>query len=569
MSDLRSEKKTIYSLFSNNNADFLIPDYQRNYSWGIEQCEKLWSDLVAFALPNGNSDNFDNSEEYFLGTILTFKNASKENEVIDGQQRLITFLLLLRAFYESFGTQKNKFRDRIEECIWKLDDNYDPDKSTIKIKSEVSSDDDLEEFKKIVETGMATGNNKSKYAENYRFFQNQIVEFKQSHTQDFLIFIKRIMDNVILLPIEASTQDVALRIFTTLNDRGMPLSDSDIFKAQFYKFYRDKGKQAREKFSRRWKELEENCNEIFSPLNGLDHLFTCYMYWLLAEKSSRTSTLIGLRKFYEQDNYKYLRQEANFEDLVELAQFWEKIYRRDDYFSERIHRQFYILRYSPYIVWYYIVSVYFFKYRANWNEEQFYKFLQKVIAFTWAHAIDKPGIGSIRLPLMNEMVNIFEGKTDHFSAYKFSATSLKTKLNETNFSNQKMITRSFLAWHVFDNEKQTLPSLDTKLEIEHIYARKRNEFEPLNDAENLEKIGNKILLEKRINIRAADYRFVDKKKFYLGYQRNDKKVEGKNILELRQLAENNADFVENDIVERNEKILSDFMYYLKQNDLLK
>ena len=53
------------------------------------------------------------------------------------------------------------------------------------------------------------------------------------------------MQNCILLPIEAESQDTALRIFSTLNDRGKPLSDADIFKAQFYKYYSDKGEKER------------------------------------------------------------------------------------------------------------------------------------------------------------------------------------------------------------------------------------------------------------------------------------------------------------------------------------
>ena len=69
--------------------------------------------------------------------------------------------------------------------------------------------------------------------------------------------------------------------------------------------------------------------------------------------------------------------------------------------------------------------------------------------------------------------------------------------------------------------------LETVLEIEHIYARNRQDKEQsLTDIRNLEALGNKALLEKRINIRAADYRFLDKKKYYLGFtnSRNQKKM---------------------------------------------
>lgn len=69
-----------------------------------------------------------------------------------------------------------------------------------------------------------------------------------------------------MLPIEAESQDTALRIFSTLNDRGKPLSDTDIFKAQFYKFYSEKNKK--EEFIKCWKLLENICNKIFQSKSG-------------------------------------------------------------------------------------------------------------------------------------------------------------------------------------------------------------------------------------------------------------------------------------------------------------
>lgn len=81
------------------------------------------------------------------------------------------------------------------------------------------------------------------------------------------------MNNCILLPSEAESQDTALRIFSTLNDRGKPLSDTDIFKAQFYKHYKDLGQK--DLFMGRWKELESLSDEIFFAASGssMDDLF--------------------------------------------------------------------------------------------------------------------------------------------------------------------------------------------------------------------------------------------------------------------------------------------------------
>ena len=101
MSKLNVDQKTIYELFSGKHADFLIPDYQRPYAWDEEQCQTLWDDIFTFAFPENNVDQFDDKkDEYFLGSVVTYKNDRDQSEVIDGQQRLTTLLLLLRAFFE-------------------------------------------------------------------------------------------------------------------------------------------------------------------------------------------------------------------------------------------------------------------------------------------------------------------------------------------------------------------------------------------------------------------------------------------------------------------------------------
>ena len=55
--------------------------------------------IFTFAIPDEGRTKFDRNSEYFLGPIVTFKNENSQLEVIDGQQRLTTLMLLLRAFY--------------------------------------------------------------------------------------------------------------------------------------------------------------------------------------------------------------------------------------------------------------------------------------------------------------------------------------------------------------------------------------------------------------------------------------------------------------------------------------
>lgn len=370
-------------------------------------------------------------------------------------------------------------------------------------------------------------------------------------------------------------QNTALRIFTTLNDRGMPLSDADIFKAQFYKFFKSQGKVEKEKFVARWKELERLCNQNFRPRTGtpMDDLFMRYMYYLLARSGTKSDTFKGLRPYYEKDNYAVLQSNKTFEDLVELANFWDDVNKRnDERFSERVLKRLYVLKYSPNNIWAYVVSLYFMGNRDENNlldDERFYIFLNKITAMLLMHAIVNPGVQSIRRPFFLEFANILNDNELKFKQFIQNKNVVLEKMRDIKFSNTKGITRAILAWWTFNDDAQELPPLDTKLEIEHIYAVKRHEFSPLADELHLELLGNKALLEKRINIRAADYRFADKSKYYLGYTKGKQKISGTMIRELRTLAKTQTDFTEEDILIRNEIIFDAFVEFLAQNNLLR
>ena len=575
MSDLNISRKNINEIFSNHKTKFLIPDYQRNYSWTLEHCETLWEDFKAFAFPDGDTESFDEDrDEYFLGTILTFSNEYDQLEVIDGQQRLITLLLLLRAFYESFGESETGPRNELSKCIWRTK-GYKPDLSSCKIIYEVVDDEKSEIFKSIIAKGSVAKDDKSRYAENYRFFQKKISDLKLNSADKFSIFPKRILDNCNLLLIVANSQNTALRIFTTLNDRGMPLSDSDIFKAQFYKFYKSKGKVEKENFVTRWKELEQLCNKNFHPRKGtpLDDLFMRYMYYAKTKQAVKANkkisdTFSDMRDFYSESNYEIFQNEETFEDLITLTNFWEDVANRNEKFSSRVLKKLYILNYSPYSVWSYVVSLYFMSNREL-DEKRFCNFLDRVTAMILMNAVLDLGKSNIRRPFVMEFKDIFNDEPLEFDIqFKPQRDILKRRLFEMSFGNSKPITRAMLAWWTFRDDAQELPPIDTRLELEHIYAVKRHEFSPLSDKRSLELLGNKALLEKRINIRAADYRFEDKKKYYLGYSKNGRWTPGTIIDELRELAETKENFLEEDILERNEKILSAFVQYLAQNNLL-
>lgn len=579
MSKLNIDQQTIKELFANKRSDFLIPDYQRPYAWGEDECQTLWDDIFVFAFPENDCSKFNSDEdEYFLGPIVTFKNEQNKLEIIDGQQRLTTLMLLLRAFFSKFGNMKDanaiSTSDDIAKCIWKTDEFGNPDKNKLKINSEVSTDDDKKEFLNILKTGEMFDEQKSKYAKTYKFFKGKIDEFLSEYPSYFAYLPTRILNNCILLPIEAESQDTALRIFSTLNDRGKPLSDTDIFKAQFYKYYSDKGEK--DMFIGRWKELEQICDKIFVSLSGspMDELFTRYMYYERARMGIKLTTTEALRKFYEKNEYEILKRDNTLDNLENLAKFWNYVERQDDnVFSEQVLKKLSVLRYAPNGMWTYLVSVYFLQNKDANNQledKSFFDFLDKITAFIWAYAVMRPGVNALRIPVYPAMIDIVKGAEVEFSNYKFDKDLIRATFENYVFTNGRPITKSMLAWWAYHDVNQTLISHGTTLEIEHIYPKKRQENEcGLSEKGNLESLGNKALLEKGINIRASDYRFADKKKYYIGYTKSKGIAkDGTKISELQTIAKDYTDYTEQNVIDRKNKILDEFIKYLEDMGLI-
>lgn len=580
MSKLNIDQKTIKSLFEDRKVNFLIPDYQRPYAWDELECNVLWDDIYEFAFPDNDYSKFDTeNNEYFLGPIVTFINESDKKEIIDGQQRVTTLMLLLRAFYEKFkymeDTDTKSTREIIEKCIWQTDEFGNANKEVLKIDSEVATDEDKNDFIEILKNGEINKNSKSKYAKNYRLFQDKINEFINRSPSVFKYLPARILNNCILLPIEAESQDTALRIFSTLNDRGKPLADADIFKAQFYKYYVKLNKK--QYFIGEWKKLEEKCTKLFERNyeNPMDEIFTRYMYYERAKQKIKSTTTESLRKFYEKDSYKILKDEQTLKNIIDLTVFWEQVDNQDkEVFSEIVLKKLYVIKNSPNRMWTFILSVYFLHNKDSDNKldnNKLYEFIERLIAFTFTYAIVNPGVNALRTPVYPEMISIIESNPLNFKDYKFDESFVRNSINNFKFYNMRPVTKSMLTWWTFECKEQILLSQETEFQIEHIYAKKRMEIEnSLKNKENLELLGNKSLLERQINIRAADYKFEDKKRYYEGYiTATGQQKKGTEIIDLLELIKKEDNiFDERSILSRNNEIIEKYIEYLRKIKLL-
>lgn len=218
------------------------------------------------------------------------------------------------------------------------------------------------------------------------------------------------------------------------------------------------------------------------------------------------------------------------------------------------------------------MSVYFMHNRDDKNqldEEPFYRFLQRIIGFIWAYAVMRPGVNALRTPVYPAMIEIVNDKEVTFESSRFERESLRTQLHAYQFTNGRPITKSMLMWWMFETPGQELLDNNLKLDIEHIYAKKRATFEGLSDIALLESLGNKAFLERRINVRVSDYQFAAKRALYRGIAGGQRRREATKNQELIELARNATDFTGTDIKNRENDIIESFLRFLQANQLLK
>ncbi|MBT4152466.1 MAG: DUF1524 domain-containing protein, partial [Thiotrichales bacterium] len=351
-----------------------------------------------------------------------------------------------------------------------------------------------------------------------------------------------------------------------------PLADADIFKAQFYKYYSDKDKK--DDFISEWKTLEEITSSVFYLNAGspMDEIFARYMYFLRAKEGNKSTTTEALRKFYERNKYQYLHKPETIPNIKLLALFWKSISNQDNQrFTNSILKKLFVLTYAPNGMWQNIVSVYFLHNKlpdGALEETEFSFFLDRITAFIYAYAITNPGVNALRTPIYDEMINIVNGVKVTFEKYKFNESQARSFFDNYKFTNQRNITRSVITWYAHTFSEQNLLDFNEIFHLEHIYSKKRQEMEEgLENTTAIESLGNKILLEGSINIRASDYRFEDKKNIYSGEQRRGENKEPSKILEIAELISFD-EFEEKQIVDRNKKILDKFFAFLQREHLI-
>ena len=512
-------KQTIEQFLLNaRRKPFVIPEYQRPYSWTNEQIDTLFRDIWEFTSNDGGTEN---DGTYFLGSIVSYENEDGEQEIIDGQQRITSLFLLLRAIYTKLTVTDEKspeainFISKIEPLIWRTNKlTGKVDYASILLTSKVISDSENEILKNILETGIIKDKAQDRYSLNYKQLLALLEEKSKENALMIYQFIYALLNQVIILPITADTQDTALTIFSTLNDRGLPLSDADIFKAKIYNNLSEKNK---EEFIEEWKELEEESSKISE---SIQQLFYYYMFYLRALEEDRKTTTPGLRKYYSNNKFEKLLKVDIMENLKKILTLWEVIANRvaleDEKWSQNIEilKVLDILSSYPNEFWKYPVVIYYLMYKdIEYFEERFLIFLRKLYVELLKKYVESPTLNAVKSNILKLNVEIVNSSKPVFDFKSLDEEEMREKIKTPHSKAIRMILKT-LAYEIQD---ELLPE---KWEIEHILPVKWENSYDLREneevaREKIEHLGNKTPFEKKLNIIATNNYFAKKKDYYV------------------------------------------------------
>ena len=319
MISLTAEQKTIEGIFCTTTEQYVIPAYQRPYSWSFDQFYELYRDLIGA---------YNENESYFLGNIIMARSKSYDidgqNRVIDGQQRIITIWTLIKML-SIYLPDINSLQSSLYVIPWAGNEKQP------KIHSEIWDNKDDEAIKRVLEY------DKEKLESRYlEVVNNGVIDEKNCETkeelallylyQQFVVnqkedfnlgsFAQFLMKRVTMLPIVQSAdeqkdaENKALTIFETINNRGMDLEDADIFKARLY--YSAYEEEQRKEFITMWVDFKTECNSIGL---SVDDVFRYYSH-VIRGRERITANEKRLRDFFSNESFSPLKTHT-YKDVME------------------------------------------------------------------------------------------------------------------------------------------------------------------------------------------------------------------------------------------------------------
>ncbi|GAA9682314.1 DUF262 domain-containing protein [Helicobacter pylori] len=494
---------------------YQIPIYQRPYQWTEENCEKLLDDLFF------NYED-DRESDYFCGSLVLIAisedSKAKTYDVVDGQQRLSTFILLakvLATLYSERLTEESK--DYLQESLISKYGKKDRlNFNAIGFNSKKDFQYALTSF-----NDAPVSNNKNNYLKNAVCLKNYL---EKKEIEDINDFIEWLYFKVVFITITCPDADKALRIFSVLNARGLALNATDIFKGELLKYVKE---HEQEEFVSRWNALSQKCSD--NDLE-IETLFSWYLTYLdtVTSKEKMEKRLVTWFKNLNKTPLGYLEGVEDFYnaycEMLEMQDRYAHLlsYKDDDYLCVILCTSI-LHRYSDQEI------------------EALKELLVKFYYQDWVAGQTKSTRGQTCCNIINALKE--KKSVEHI------ASIVKQYLNEKNITqdfkrnlqDRSLYTKFYFAgktpkknswlkpililmeYSMSDDPKPKRIQMDKNLHVEHILPQKPTlSSQWMKDFSEEERecythsLANLTLLGGKKNSQASNLDFKDKKKIYMG-----------------------------------------------------
>lgn len=285
---------TLLKFFEQTQTNqFVIPIYQRLYSWKKEQCEQLWDDIIKIG---GN----DKMNGHFIGSILYVLDGNTPSSpllIIDGQQRLTTITLLFIALRNRLSDEVK--RKEIESYL--INSNKDGDKKFMLILSE--SDRDTLLF--LIDKNKRKPSEPSlKIVENFKLFE----EWIRKNTDKMETIFKGLEKLMIVWIALKKEKDDPQLIFESMNSKGIELTQTDLIRN--YIVMETEVKKQEDFYNQYWRAMEEDFKQN-------ETLFNQFVRHYLTIK---TREIPNINKVYEAFKDYQQKEGIEIEDLLKDLQ---------------------------------------------------------------------------------------------------------------------------------------------------------------------------------------------------------------------------------------------------------
>ena len=300
------------------NKQYVVPLFQRAYSWKKSQWESLWNDILELY-------HSDNRRPHFMGSIVTMPTSAIPEGVskyllIDGQQRLTTIFILLCALRDKAKNIHDELAAEIHNTII-----VNPYKKGLDHYKLQPTQVDRQSFHSLI-NGQDYVNN-SGITECYLFFEKKI---RQSNL-DFSDLKKVICSYLSIVSVVLSTEDNPYLVFESLNAKGEPLTQADLIRNYF--FLRINTENQDDAYNKYWlpmqQTLDVNLTEFirhYLTRDGVE-IKKDEVYFQIKERMIKRDAIDYLKDLYEFSEYYAKLLDPLKENNLKIRRCLERINR--------------------------------------------------------------------------------------------------------------------------------------------------------------------------------------------------------------------------------------------------